>query len=282
MKKTMLWGALFTIMCTPLHAESTQTPDATTNTTVNVQPAQTPTVTNQTAQPTQIQTNTDTQQVQPGNTQNQNPQVQPTTQPVAVEPAPVIDCDYKIPASTKVVDQTLVLTWSQKAVTQAFDFDPMSIDAQLQKLQNCFTDQGWAGFNSALQKSGNLEAIKSQKLTVSSQVEGSVLLNEAKDNQWKISMPLQVVYQNDKEKVTQLLNVDVTVSRKITGDLGITQMIATPRGTVDMKKASDTTVDNDAATGTPVSSAPSDVTNTTTSTPAATGTGTGTTSTPSN
>ena len=41
-------------------------------------------------------------------------------------------------------------------------------------------------------------------------------------------MPLQVVYQNDKEKVSQSLTIDLTVNRKINGDLGITQIIATP------------------------------------------------------
>lgn len=131
------------------------------------------------------------------------------------------------------------MKWAAKAVTQAFDFNPTNLDSQLQKLQLCFTEQGWTGFNTALQKSGNLEAIKSQKLTVSSQVMGQIVVTEAKDNQWKINLPLQVVYQNDKEKVTQLLSVDVTVGRKITGDLGITQMIAAPRGTVTQKLPSD-------------------------------------------
>ena len=58
---------------------------------------------------------------------------------------------------------------------------------------------------------------------------GAAQVTENKDNQWKITLPLQVVYQNDKEKVTQLLQVDLTVGRKPSGDLGITQMIATPR-----------------------------------------------------
>jgi hypothetical protein len=152
----------------------------------------------------------------------------------------VINCEYRIPAETKTIDQSLVITWSEKALTQAFDFDPNNLDTQLQKLQACFTEQGWTGFNTALQKSGNLEAIKSQKLTVSSHVDGQVIVTEAKDNQWKINLPLQVVYQNDKEKVTQLLSVDLTVGRKINGDLGITQMIAAPRGTVTQEKSANT------------------------------------------
>lgn len=106
----------------------------------------------------------------------------------------------------------------------------------MQKLQPCFTEQGWTGFSAALQKSGNIEAIKSQKLNVTSQIDGQTLITDTKDNQWKITLPIAVVYQNDKEKVSQLLSVDLTVSRKTNGDLGITQMIAAPRGTVTTKK----------------------------------------------
>jgi hypothetical protein len=171
------------------------------------------------------------------------PATQPAGQPAQLVPAPtapaaapMIDCNYKISAQTKKIDQATVLTWSQNAVIQAFTFNPVSIDEQMQKLQACFTEQGWTGFSAALQKSGNVAAIKSQNLNVSSQIDGQILIGEVKDNQWKFTLPLMVVYQNEKEKVSQLLSVDLTVSRKPNGDLGITQMIAAPRGTVTTKK----------------------------------------------
>ncbi len=242
MKRTMLWGALFTLMCAQVQAEVTQPPTQTQTPGSAAMP-----VTNPQANPAAVTTQTTpnaqqtqgTQQVQPQGqqvpvqpTQVQNlQQVQPGQQTTVTQPqpAPVINCEYKIPATTKHIDQSLVLTWSEKAVVQAFDFEPAAVDTQMQKLKVCFTEQGWTGFNSALEKSGNIEAIKTQKLTVSSQVDGQPQVTEAKENQWKITLPLQVVYQNDKEKVTQLLNVNLTVGRKISGDLGITQMIATPR-----------------------------------------------------
>lgn len=189
MKNTLLWSTLFTLIGTQVHAELTQ---------------QTP--------PTPVKPQ----------------QTAPSAQP-SQAPTQVINCEYKISPETKKIDQSLVVTWAEKAVTQAFDFEPNQLDEQLQKLQPCFTEQGWTGFNTALQKSGNLEAIKSQKLTVSSQVDGQVVVTEAKDNQWKLNLPLQVVYQNEKEKVTQPLSVDVTIGRKVTGDLGIMQMIAVPK-----------------------------------------------------
>jgi hypothetical protein len=203
MKKTILWGALLTLICSQTQADNVET----TTTTPATQPA--------------------TQGTQPASPV----QAQPATQPVQATPAsgPAINCDYKIDASTKNVDQSIVISWSEKATTQSFDFDPKTLDEQMQKLQHCFTEQGWSGFNTALQKSGNLDAIKAQHLTVSSQIDGQTKLDEVKENQWKLTLPVQVVYQNDKEKVTQLLNIKVTISRKPSGNLGITQMIATPR-----------------------------------------------------
>lgn len=163
---------------------------------------------------------------------------QPSTAPIpaaptaAPAPQPVIDCNYKISPQTKTIDQSVILSWAKNAVIQSFSFKPAIIDEQMQKLQPCFTEQGWSGFNAALQKSGNVQAIKSQNLDVTSQIDGQILINDMKNNQWKLILPLAVVYQNEKEKVSQLLSVDLTVGRKPNGDLGIVQMIAAPRGTV--------------------------------------------------
>lgn len=141
--------------------------------------------------------------------------------------AMVIDCQYRLPANTPV-EQSILKTWVEKAAVQSFDFSPATLDDQLIKLKPCFTDQGWQSFNDALQKSGNMNTIKSHKLTVSSQVNGEIVLNPTKDNQWKAKIPMQVVYQNEKEKLTQLLSVDLLIGRKMSGDLGILQIIATP------------------------------------------------------
>ena len=146
-------------------------------------------------------------------------------------PNPTIDCQYKIPAEQTTVDPSIVNKWSKKATEQAFSFDFNKVDQQLTTLKNCFTDQGWQSFYDALQKSGNLTAIKSQKLMVSSTVQGDVNVSPIKDNQWKVSLPMQVVYQNDKEKLNQNLTVNLVVGRKITGELGIMQIVAMPKQT---------------------------------------------------
>lgn len=231
MKNTILYSALLTLLCTQSQAE-VQT--AVTTTTPASQPA---------AQGTQPATPIQAQPATPA-------------QPV------LINCNYKIPASTKVIEQSVVLNWSEKAVAQAFSFTPDQLETQMKSLQQCFTDQGWTGFNNALQKSGNVDAIKAQKLTVSSQVDGQVTMDEVKGNLWKLTLPLQVVYQNDKEKVTQLLAIKLTVSRKINGDLGITQMIATPRSnnTQANNTPTPTTPESTATNPAPAATTPNDTT----------------------
>lgn len=149
--------------------------------------------------------------------------------PAAPQAAPAIDCNYHIPASQAAVDSALITTWAEKATLQSFSFVPATIQDQLDALKLCYTDQGWKGFNDALQKSGNIDSIKTQQLNVSSQADGVATINTVKDNQWKVKLPIQVVYQNDKEKVTQKLVVDVLVGRKPNGDLGVMQLIATTR-----------------------------------------------------
>jgi len=144
--------------------------------------------------------------------------------------APVlINCLYHIPADTTTIDPAVITTWVKNATIQSFTFQADTLDQQLAALKPCYTDQGFLGFQDAMQKSGNIGTIKSQHLTVSSSIETDPVINPVKDNQWKVSVPLQVVYQSSKEKLMQQLTIDLLVGRKMSGDLGIIQIIATPR-----------------------------------------------------
>ncbi len=208
MNNTMLSTALLSILCTTAYADNAAQPAPAVNATA--QPAATAAAP---ATPAAATAPT-------------NPSAVTTPQP-----PPTIDCQYRIPATTNI-EQSLISTWAKKAAVQSFEFNPTTIDEELVVLKACYTEQGWQGFNDALQKSGNINAIKTQLLTVNSQVDGELTITPSKDNQWKVTVPMQVVYQNDKEKLTQLLSVELLIGRKISGDLGIMQMIATPRTTV--------------------------------------------------
>lgn len=144
---------------------------------------------------------------------------------------PIVDCKYVVPAGTTNVDEAILIQWAEKATKQSFDFKHDMIEKQLIDLKSCFTDSGWQSFNDALQKSGNIAAIKSQKLNVNSAVTGTSTLSKIKDNQWKINMPFEVVYQSEKETIKQSLIVDLMVERKTTGGLGIMQIVVAPQET---------------------------------------------------
>ena len=201
----------------------------TTNTAARVQPA-TPTV------PAQPGTGTPTVAVQPATPATVAVQpaapatvaVQPAAPAVVAaipKPSGPIDCLYQLPQAP--VSENELSLWAQYAALKSFEYSFDKLDDQLQKLKYCFTDQGWTGFHDALQQSGNLSVIKSQQLTVSSQISGDPVINKIKENQWSISLPLSVVYQNTQEKFTQSLSVTLVVTKKTPTELGIVQLIAT-------------------------------------------------------
>lgn len=219
MNKTILYSGILSILSAAACAQATPTAATTDKTSAGTTP-QAVVVPEAAAV---VKPDTKTVVTTPG---AQTPVAVATTTPPVAKP---VDCTYKTPPQTTHIDSAIVTEWAEKATRQSFDFENNKIDKQLAELKACYTDQGWQSFNDALQKSGNLNAIKSQKLAVSSMVNGKSTTSEIKENQWKVSIPLQVVYQNDKEKLTQLLTVDLIIGRKITsGDLGIMQMIASP------------------------------------------------------
>lgn len=136
-----------------------------------------------------------------------------------------IDYFYHLPAPT--VSEQELSQWAQNAVVKSFEYSFDKLDDQLQNLKACFTDQGWNGFHEALQQSGNLSTIKSQQLTVSSQLSGQTVVHATKENLWQIIVPIDVFYQNTQEKFTQSLAVTLVVTKKTASELGIVQLIAT-------------------------------------------------------
>ncbi len=151
------------------------------------------------------------------------------TAPVVLEPTPQnMSCQFHFPANTTIPDNVLKM-WVEKAAVQTFDYSSDNLDIKLQQLKACFTDAGWIGFTTAIDQSGNLISIRKQKLAVSAQVDGAISINPIKENHWRLTLPMQVVYQNKQDKVTQLLTMEIVVARKMSGDLGIDQIIASPR-----------------------------------------------------
>lgn len=236
MKKTILSTALMSLLCHAALADNAVPQPAT--------PATAPAVTSTTT-------------IAPATTTEA---IKTTDIPTTTTQAPVIDCKYAIPPQKSDIEPSVISTWAEKAAMQSFSFNPATVDQEMNDLKLCYTDQGWQGFSDALQKSGNIDAIKTQHLTVSSQMDGEIKMSPVKDNQWKVTVPLQVVYQNEKEKLTQLLTVDLLVGRKVTGDLGIMQMIASPRTQQGEATPTTSTPENNLTPAAPVTPTPQEMT----------------------
>lgn len=170
--------------------------------------------------------------IQPTNGQTTSPQI-----PIV---PPTINCAYRIPADTTNIDEALIKTWAKAAAIQSFTYQPDTLDKDIAELKSCYTDQGFVGFNDAMQKSGNFTTIKTQQLAVKSEIDGDISLSVVKENQWKVTVPIKVVYQSAKEKLTQQLSVDLLIGRKMSGDLGVMQMIATPQRAANTTTANTT------------------------------------------
>lgn len=145
-----------------------------------------------------------------------------------------INCEYSVPQETDV-KQTIITTWAQKAAVQSFQFNPDNLQEQMTALKKCYTLSGWQAFNEALKTSGNLEAIQSNQLIVSSKVNGTTRIKDSKENQWKVTVPLKVVYQNKEKQLEQALDVELLIAHEKSGKFGIMQVIAVPEGTAENK-----------------------------------------------
>lgn len=154
---------------------------------------------------------------------SQNSQLKQSEQSQSKE---TVSCHYKIPAATIKTDKNIILQWAEYAAMQSFHFDYTALEAELKELKSCYTKKGWSEFNAAMHKSGNLNAIKTQRLTMNSQIDGQARLIESQDNRWKIQLPLKVVYKNDRAQASQFLDIQLNIVRKMNGELGIVQLIA--------------------------------------------------------
>jgi hypothetical protein len=156
--------------------------------------------------------------------------VKADAKPAATTTVPAaINCQYKLAKDTETVAQTVLSKWAENAAVQSFQFNAANIKNELGALKNCYTEQGWKGFNDALKASGNLDAIEKNQLTVTSQISGTTTIQNIKEKQWKASVPLKVTYQNKDKQLLQTLDVSLLIALNQSGSLGIMQVIAVPK-----------------------------------------------------
>ncbi len=153
--------------------------------------------------------------------------ISPPASPSSDQTQPAVKPICSVP---QTIDVSTIQAWAQEAAIQLFSVEKGKLDDHLKNLEDhCFTSTGYASFIEALKVSKNLDAINSLQLAVSSSVDKTdVKDNKMKivsKNMWRVTVPLTVVYQNDKNKLTQSMSVDITVT-KTNDKLGIEQVIA--------------------------------------------------------
>ena len=141
----------------------------------------------------------------------------------------IINCHYVFNDTSDVKLLQNVTAWAKQAAQQTFSFKNKQVSDQLSALKSCYTQEGWASFNAAFLKSGNLDAIQQQAFDVESKIQGTAYAKKIQGKQWQVTLPMQIVYQNKKEKIIQELNVQLLIAMQGDNNLGIVQIVAAPQ-----------------------------------------------------
>lgn len=131
-----------------------------------------------------------------------------------------------------------LLQWANMAAIAAYTYSFVNYRQELQSASTYFTPEGWQNFISALQDSGNLNAVISKKLIVSAVAKGApVILNEGLLNgryTWRVQMPMLITYQSASQKSDQDVVVTMLITRvsplNSARGIGIAQFIVASAG----------------------------------------------------
>ncbi len=142
-----------------------------------------------------------------------------------------------VPVSQPNMTTADVMNWTIQAVQNAYSYDYVNYQQELQDAQKYFTNYGWTSYMSALSASNNLNALKQRKMIINARVVGQPkilaqgILSGA--YAWKFQMPMLVTYNvppyDNQSQFSNPLEVTVIVQRqeilKGYNGLGILQMI---------------------------------------------------------
>ncbi len=138
------------------------------------------------------------------------------------------------PLDAPNVTPSSLVNWVTQAVTSAYTIDFYNYQSNIDNLKQYFTIDGYDNYLTALNKSGTLKKIISDKLIVSAvAINTAVILQEGMMNNiysWKIQIPVLLNYQGASTTSTQkTIVVNVLVNRVPTDlapkGIGIAQIV---------------------------------------------------------
>jgi intracellular multiplication protein IcmL len=130
-----------------------------------------------------------------------------------------------IPLGSPAVSDTLLQNWAVRAATSSFTFNYIQLNQQLETAKDTyFTSQGGTAYMSALNNSGDLDAVVQGKFIVTAAPTGAPeILNRGQMNgglykghyAWIVRIPMQVNFNSVQQNVngSRNINVQMTIVR---------------------------------------------------------------------
>lgn len=142
-----------------------------------------------------------------------------------------INCTVKFPQrETHLKQMQFIRQFTRYATHLAFVIHDEHNDAASEIKKACFTKSGWRQYKLALLQSGNLNAIKQDRLQTSMILAGGIKIKtDNKHHLWRLHIPIQLAYQNSTKRIKQNLDVLMLLTLNTDGRLAVMQVIGRPK-----------------------------------------------------
>lgn len=182
---------------------------------------------------------------------------QQTAMPADAQQQSLLSVDPSVPLDQPNLPTPEVLNWATRAAVDTFTYNYQDYDQRFLAIADYFSPHGWQEYMRVLQSSGNLQMVKDREIAVRAEQTGKakVVAQDVEKNRftWKVEVPIKVTYQGSGGEASQVLNVDMLVTR-VKNDvrpngIGITQFVAMidQKATNALKRAAEQKAKQDAA-----------------------------------
>jgi len=140
-----------------------------------------------------------------------------------------IRCTSTVPDYSEKAKLRFIKDWATYVAQNSFSLNHDDLENHLKQLQFCYSSSGWNQFNQALHKSGNLNLINQHHLKANTDVIGPIEVNHhPKYSSWTAMIPMRVVYQNQTQRISQEMNVHLTINQQSDNHLAVIQIVGRP------------------------------------------------------
>jgi len=129
--------------------------------------------------------------------------------------------------SDPVLNEKIISGWSSVAVKKTYELDFSQDNSQIEAMKTYFTSAGWAAYQAALKKSGIIDAVKQDKLEVSSiVVDDPVVLKTGVSygvRYWTVQMPVLIAFSSasDYKGTNSVITIKIVRSNDLAAPSGL-------------------------------------------------------------